>query len=77
MRSILRIWRVVPTSQTGVQAPYYFVETTEGNREKAELTAHKIAEERCILLKYDNWGINLSKLNVRKDDFGRYWKYHQ
>ena len=75
--NILRIWRVVPVSKAGVQAPYFFVETTENNREKAEQSAYKVAKERCVLLKYDIWGIRLTKLNVRKDDFGRYFKYHQ
>ena len=39
MENKLRIWRVVPTSKTGVQAPSYFVETTEYVREKAEKVA--------------------------------------
>ena len=77
MVNILRIWRVVPVSDTGVQAPYFFVETTENKSEKAELTAYNIAKERCCLLKYDNWGVEISKLRVRKDEFGRYFKYHQ
>ena len=36
MAQNLRIWRVVPTSKTGAQAPTFFVETTEEGRDKAE-----------------------------------------
>jgi len=36
MTQKLRIWRVVPTSITGVQAPTFFVETTENGREDLE-----------------------------------------
>ncbi len=78
MNRKLRIWRVVPTSKTGVQAPYFFVETTEKTMEKAFLVAKKIANEKCILFKYENeWRPNIIRMSVRKDDFGRYWNYHQ
>lgn len=73
----LRIWRVVPTSKTGVQAPTFFVETTEKGREKANLEAMKIARAKSKLGDYSNWDFILTKLNVRKDKFGRYIEYHQ
>ena len=78
MSSNLRIWRVVPTSKTGVQAPYFFVETQELKREKAEINAIKIANERCsALTRFDEWECILHKVSKRKDNFGRYFKYHQ
>ena len=42
MTQKLRIWRVVPV-YNGVQAPTFFVETTEEGREKAEESAIKQA----------------------------------
>jgi len=73
----LRIWRVVPTSKTGVQAPTFFVETTEEGREKAEVSATKQARQRSGLSKFDCWNFNLIKTELRLDKFGRYVKYHQ
>lgn len=73
----LRIWRVVPTSKTGVQAPLFFVETTEESREKSELSAMKIARAKSPLGKYPEWDFKLTKMIVRKDQFGRYIKHHQ
>ena len=74
----LRIWRVVPTSKTGLQAPYFFVETSEKNHDKALITCEKIANEKCCLFKYENeWKPTIIRMSVRKDDFGRYWNYHQ
>lgn len=76
MKSKLRVWRVVPT-KGGVQAPYSFVETTEFISEKAEAKAKKIAREGSGLGKFHEWSFEATKLNVRKDDIGRYFKYHQ
>ena len=73
----LRIWRVVPTSKTGVQAPTFFVETTEEGREKAEQSAIKQARQRSGLGVFQNWNFNLTKMEVRVDRFGRYVKHHQ
>ena len=73
----LRIWRVVPTSKTGSQAPTFFVETTEEVLEKAERTALKMAKGLSGLSKFDNWSFQLTKTSKRKDKFGRYLNYHQ
>jgi hypothetical protein len=77
MTQNLRIWRVVPTSKTGVQAPTFFVETTEEGREKAEQSAIKQARQRSGLGVFQNWNFNLTKMEVRVDRFGRYVKHHQ
>ena len=78
MISKLRIWRVVPTSKTGAQAPYFFVETQDGNREKAGKVAMKIANERSsALTRFDEWECILFKESKRKDKFGRYLVHHQ
>jgi hypothetical protein len=77
MTQKLRIWRVVPTSKTGVQAPTFFVETTEEGREKAEQSAIKQARQRSGLGVFQNWNFNLTKMEVRVDRFGRYVKHHQ
>ena len=78
MKNKLRIWRVVPTSKTGEQAPYFFVETTEEKLEKAETSALVMAKEKAkSLLRFDHWGIRMTKESLRKDEFGRYMKYHQ
>ena len=77
MISKLRIWRVVPTSETGAQAPTFLVETQGNGLEKAEREAIKIAEERCVLSKFDNWYFQVEKLARRKDKFGRYVEYYQ
>ena len=67
MENKLRIWRVVPTSKTGVQAPSYFVETTEYVREKAEKVAIKMAKEKSALSNYDSWNFRVSKIEKRKE----------
>jgi len=77
MTQKLRIWRVVPTSKTGVQAPTFFVETTEEGREKAEESAIKQARIKSGLGKFKQWNFRLEKLSVRVDKFGRYVKHHQ
>jgi hypothetical protein len=77
MTQKLRIWRVVPTSKTGVQAPTFFVETTEEGREKAEVSATKQARQRSGLGSFENWNFNITKMEVRVDRFGRYVKHHQ
>jgi len=78
MTQKLRIWRVVPTSKTGEQAPYFFVETTEEKLEKAETSALVMAKEKAkSLLRFDHWGIRMTKESLRKDEFGRYYRYHQ
>lgn len=77
MKTSLRIWRVVPTSKTGVQAPAFFVETTEDDRSKAEILALKLAKNQSRLSDFDSWNLKLTKLSVRLDSFGRYIKYHQ
>lgn len=77
MTQKLRIWRVVPTSQTGVQAPTFFVETTEEGREKAEVIATKLAKQKSALSLHDCWFFKLTKMSVKVDKFGRYIKHHQ
>ena len=77
MNAKLRIWRVVPTSKTGAEAPYFFVETQEVKLEKAEVQAKRLADEACVLSKFDNWFTSVTKIRVRKDKFGRYWTNHQ
>ena len=77
MTQKLRIWRVVPTSKTGVQAPTFFVETTEEGREKAEQSAIKQAKEKSGLGRFDEWSFGISKMSVRVDRFGRYIRHHQ
>lgn len=77
METQIRIWRVVPTSKTGVQAPTFFVETTEKDRLKAEASALKQAQEKTRLSNFNCWKLNLTKQNVRIDKFGRYIKHHQ
>ena len=76
MTQKLRIWRVVPV-YNGVQAPTFFVETTEDGREKAEESAIKQAKLKSGLSKFKEWKFRLEKLSVRVDKFGRYIKHHQ
>jgi len=76
MTQKLRIWRVVPV-RNGVQAPTFFVETTEDGREKAEVSALKQAKLVSGLGKYPEWRFRLEKLSVRVDKFGRYVPHHQ
>jgi hypothetical protein len=76
MTQKLRIWRVVPV-RNGVQAPTFFVETTEEGRDKAEQSAMKQAKARSGLSKFDCWNFQLIKTSLRIDKFGRYVKYHQ
>lgn len=73
----LRIWRVVPTSKTGVQAPYFYVETQEEKLNKAEISAIKVSKERSSLSRFSEWEFKIEKTSLRKDSFGRYIKYHQ
>jgi hypothetical protein len=77
MMTKLRIWRVVPTSDTGAKAPYYFVETEKFKLEVAEWEAIELAKQNCMLSKFNNWNFSVTKLRVRKDGLGRYWTYHQ
>lgn len=77
METQTRIWRVVPTSMSGVQAPTYFVETTEKDRSKAEASALKLAQAKTRLSNFSNWNLMLEKCNLRVDKFGRYIKHHQ
>jgi hypothetical protein len=76
MTQKLRIWRVVPV-RNGVQAPTFFVETTESVREKAEKSAETQARVLSGLGRFDEWCFNLERLAVRADQFGRYIKHHQ
>lgn len=76
MAQKLRIWRVVPV-RNGVQAPTFFVETTEEVREKAETSALKQAKEKSRLGSFDCWNFKLIKTSLRIDKFGRYVEYHQ
>jgi len=76
METQIRIWRVVPTSN-GVQAPTYFVETTEKDRSKAEASALKQAQSKTRLSNFENWNLSLTRMNLRIDRFGRYIKHHQ
>jgi hypothetical protein len=77
METQVRIWRVVPTSKAGSQAPTYFVETTDKDRSKAETSAQKQARQKSGLAKFNNWYFEVTKLNVRVDKYGRYIKHHQ
>lgn len=77
MISKLRIWRVVPTCKTGVQAPSFFVETTEKDSQKAKEAALKQASTMTPLSRFEDWKIQLEKCRMRKDELGRYWTYHQ
>lgn len=77
MMKYLRIWRVVPTCKTGVQAPYFFVETTLEFKHEAFKDAQKKANSLCCLTKFPNWDLKIEKMNKRKDKFGRYKDYHQ
>jgi len=77
MSSNLRIWRVVPTSETGVQAPTFIVETQENGLVKSEIQAIKIARGKSGLGRFENWNFLVERLTFRKDVFGRYVKYHQ
>ena len=76
MTQKLRIWRVVPV-RNGVQAPYFFVETTEVSRQKAEASAEKQAREKSGLGRFESWKFRLEKLEVRVDRNGKYRPYHQ
>ena len=77
MTQKLRIWRVVPTSKTGVQAPTFFVETTENGQEEAVASANRQARQRSGLGKFNNWYFELTKMNVRVDKHGKYIRHHQ
>jgi hypothetical protein len=77
MTQNLRIWRVVPTSKTGVQAPTFFVETTENGREEAVKSANSQARQRSGLGKFNHWNFELTKMNVRVDRHGKYIRHHQ
>ena len=77
METQIRIWRVQPTSQTGSVAPTFLVETTEMDRSKAGISALKQAQSKTRLSNFSNWNLLLTRLNVRKDKFGRYIKHHQ
>ena len=77
METQIRIWRVEPTCQTGVQAPTFYVETTEKDRSKAEVSALKQAQQKTRLSNFSNWNLNLTRMNLRIDRFGRYIKHHQ
>jgi len=77
MKTKLRIWRAVPTSDTGAEAPYFFVETLKDKLEEARWEAINIAKKSCTLSRFDNWRYSVTRLKVRKDKFGRYWTYHQ
>lgn len=73
----LRIWRVVPTHVSGMQAPSFLVETTESVLEKAQGEALKKAKIESGLSRFATWYFEVEKLKVRKDEFGRYLPYHQ
>jgi len=77
MKKQLRIWRVVPVSQTNVQAPYYFIETTEPSLEKSFEVATKQAKLKSSLSRFKEWKFRVEKQSLRKDEFGRYIPYHQ
>lgn len=77
MISKLRIWRVVPTNKVGVQAPSFFVESTKDDLKKAEEEAEKLARIRTRLSSFKDWSFQLEKVRARKDEYGRYFKYHQ
>ena len=77
MKTKLRIWRAVPTSETGAKAPYFFVETEKFELVEARWEAIKKAKKSCTLSRFDNWRYSVTKLRVRKDKNGKYWFYHQ
>lgn len=77
MKTKLRIWRAVPTSETGAKAPYFFVETEKFELEDAIIEAEKKAKKDCTLSRFDNWSYSVTRLRVRKDKYGKYWTYHQ
>lgn len=73
MISKLRIWRVVPTSETGAQAPSFIVETQDDDLTTAERRAIKLGREKSALGKFDEWCFRVTKLDKKKDGFGRYF----
>lgn len=77
MEKQTRIWRVVPTNEIGNQAPTFYVETTEKERSKAEISALKQAQSKTRLSNFSNWDLSLTRMNLRVDRFGRYFKHHQ
>lgn len=76
MISKLRIWRATPVLGT-VKAPSFFVESTEDDLTNARLEADKLARLKTRLSEFKNCKIQLEKIKARKDEYGRYWKYHQ
>lgn len=52
-----RTWKVVPTRETGAQAPYFFVRTTEVNKNKAYSQALQLAKEKCVFGegRFEDW----------------------
>ena len=76
MISKTRIWRATPV-QGAAKAPSFFVETTENVLEKAKEAALKQASTMTPLSHLKGWTIQLEKCRMRKDEYGRYWKYHQ
>jgi len=76
MNAKTRIWRATPVQGT-VKAPSFFVESTENGLEDAKEEALKIASTRTRLSHFESWNIDVEKCRMRKDEYGRYWKYHQ
>lgn len=70
MNTIKSLWKVVLTSQTGSQAPTYFVETTyvvinakskRENVEKETAKALELAKLKTRLSDFPNWTIEVIK----------------
>ena len=76
MNAKTRIWRATPVQGT-VKAPSFFVESTENGLEDAKEEALKIASTRTRLSHFESWNIDVEKCRMRKDEYGRYWQYHQ
>lgn len=76
MNAVTRIWRATPVQGT-VNAPSFFVESTIESLEKAKEEALQIASTRTRLSHFKSWNIDVEKCRMRKDKYGRYWKYHQ
>lgn len=76
MNAKTRIWRATPV-QGAAKAPSFFVESTEKGLDDAKEEALQIASTRTRLSRFPKWNIQLEKCRIRKDEYGRYWKYHQ
>ena len=65
MYSKLRKWRVVPISKAGVQAPAYFVVSTELSLKDARKEAMELAMNRSGLSRFTCWTFNIEKVDMK------------